>query len=61
VDLIVVCVSTVVCGIAAKSIGGYNDQPRKSDTQVFNAECAFIWIGIQEDGQLPIFFLVNRF
>jgi hypothetical protein len=59
------------CGIAAKSIRRYNKRPDKSTLQGLIAKAArkrcarrvfFAVIGlvVQEDGQLPIFFLLTE-
>jgi hypothetical protein len=48
-------------GIATIKITGYNLQPNKSSMQGLFAGSAFIWLGIQEDGHMPIFFLLNGF
>jgi hypothetical protein len=47
--------------IAGKAGRSYNLQPNQSSSQRFFGASAFIWLGLQEDGQMPIFFLVNRF
>jgi hypothetical protein len=58
---IVVSALFMVCGIAAQSISRYNEQPSKVLRRICFAESAFIWLVVQEDGQLPIFFWLNRF
>jgi hypothetical protein len=42
--------------IAAGAVFGYNLQPNQSSSQRFLGASAFIWLGIQKDGQMPIFF-----
>jgi hypothetical protein len=42
--------------IAAGAVFGYNLQPNRSSSQRFLGASAFIWLGIQKDGQMPIFF-----
>jgi len=47
--------------IAGDGAFGYNSQPNQSSSQRFLGASAFIWLGIQKDGQMPIFFLLNWF
>jgi hypothetical protein len=47
--------------IAAGAVFGYNLQPNQSSSQRFLGASAFIWLEIQKDGQMPIFFLLNWF
>jgi hypothetical protein len=42
--------------IAAGAFFSYNLQPNQSSSQRFLGASAFIWLGIQKDGQMPIFF-----
>jgi hypothetical protein len=47
--------------IAATAVFCYNLQPNQSSSQRFLGASAFIWLEIQKDGQMPIFFLLNWF
>jgi hypothetical protein len=54
--------SSLTCApIAGMASMRYNLQPNQSSSQRVFGASAFIWLGIQKDGQMPIFFLVNRF
>jgi hypothetical protein len=49
--------------IAAGPVSGYNSQPDGSSYRrfVFSSSKNLHLVGIRKDGQLPIFFLLNRF